>query len=80
LGMKTAISVPDAIYTEAERLARRLKKSRSQLYAEAMAAYLRRHDPEALTEAFDRVCAAVDPCLDPFVEAAARRTLVRTQW
>ena len=80
LGMKTAISIPDAIYAEAERLARRLRKSRSQLYAEAMAAYLRRHDPEALTEAFNRVCAAVDSRPDPFVESAARLALARTEW
>src|SRR5262245_42454497 len=56
-GMKTAISIPDPIFREAERLARRLKKSRSQLYAEAMADYLRRHDPDAVTEALNRVCA-----------------------
>ncbi|HEV8309280.1 MAG TPA: hypothetical protein VGW35_16600 [Methylomirabilota bacterium] len=78
--MKTAISVPDPIYAEAERLARRLKKSRSQLYAEAMAAYLRRHDAEALTEAFDRVCSAIDPRPDPMVGAAARRVLAGTEW
>ena len=51
--MKTAISLPDAIYAEAERLARRLNKSRSQLYAEAVAAFLRRYDTDALTESFD---------------------------
>jgi hypothetical protein len=31
--MKTAISIPDAIFAEAERLARRLEKSRSELYS-----------------------------------------------
>lgn len=78
--MKTAISLPDAIYAEAERLARRLKKSRSQLYADAVAAYLRRHDVEALTEAFDRVSAAVDSRPDPMVAAAAARVLGRSEW
>ena len=78
--MKTAISVPDAIYAEAEKLARRLKKSRSQLYAEAMAAYLRWHDTEALTEAFDRVYAAVGTNRDPIVEATATRMLARSEW
>jgi metal-responsive CopG/Arc/MetJ family transcriptional regulator len=78
--MKTAISLPDALYAEAEKLARRLKKSRSQLYADAVAAYLRRHDVDALTEAFDRVCAAVDTRPDPMVEAAATRVLGRSEW
>jgi hypothetical protein len=45
-----------------------------------MAAYLRQHDAEALTEAFNRVCSAVDPRPDPMVEAAARQVLVRTEW
>ena len=35
LDMKTAISLPDEIFEEAERLARWLKKSRSELYREA---------------------------------------------
>jgi predicted transcriptional regulator len=78
--MKTAISLPDPLYAEAERLARRLKKSRSQLYAEAVAAYLRRHDVETLTEAFDRVCAEVESRPDPMVKAAATRVLGRSEW
>lgn len=79
-GMKTAISLPDAIYAEAERLARRLNKSRSQLYAEAVAAFLRRYDTDALTESFDRVCAEVDTRLDPMVQAATTRVLEHSDW
>lgn len=78
--MKTAISVPDAVYAEAERLARRLKKSRSQLYSEALAAYLRRHDADAVSEAYDRVCAQVDTSPDPMLRAAARQVLERSEW
>jgi len=78
--MKTAISVPSAVFAEAERLARRLKKSRSQLYSEALAAYLLRHDADAITEAYDRVCSLVDTSPDPLLRAAARRVLERTEW
>ena len=46
--MKTAISLPEDIFVQADRLARRLRKSRSQLYREAVAEYLARHDPDAL--------------------------------
>ena len=40
--MKTAVSVPDELFEAAERQAERTKKSRSQLYAEAIAEYLAR--------------------------------------
>jgi len=79
-GMKTAISIPDKLYAEAERLSRRRKKSRSQLYAEAVAEYLARHDPEAVTEAMNRVCESIDTRPDPAVSAAARRTLESVEW
>jgi metal-responsive CopG/Arc/MetJ family transcriptional regulator len=75
LGMKTAISVPDRIFAEAERLARRLKNSRSQIYTEAVTEYIARHDPEAMTEAMNRVCEAVDTYPDPAISAAAIRVL-----
>jgi len=78
--MKTAISIPDKLYAEAERLSRRHKKSRSQLYAEAVAEYLRRHDPEAVTEAMNKVCGAIDPRPDPAVSAAATRVLKQVEW
>ena len=55
--MKTAISVPDRIFAEADRLAKRLKKSRSQVYTEAVAEYVARHDEDQVTE---RVNAALD--------------------
>lgn len=79
-GMKTAISIPDKIYAEAERLSRRYKKSRSQVYAEAVAEYLARHDSDAVTEAMNQVCGEVDTRPDPAISAAARRTLKRVEW
>lgn len=78
--MKTAISIPDDVYAEAERLTQRLGKSRSQLYTEAVREYLARHDPDAITDAIDRVSSAVDSRPDPFVSAAAHRLLERVEW
>ena len=78
--MKTAISIPDKVYTEAERLSRRLKKSRSQIYTEAVTEYIARHDPETVTEAMNRVCDMVDAPLDPALATAARRTLEAVEW
>ena len=78
--MKTAVSIPQPIFQSAERLARRLKKSRSQLYAEAVAEYVARREPEAVTEAMNAVCAEVDTRADTFVRVAAKRVLERTEW
>ena len=80
LGMKTAVSVPDPIFRAAERHARRAKKSRSQLYSEALAEYLARHAPDEVTEAMNRVADAADTGTDQFGRAAARRTLAKTEW
>lgn len=79
-GMKTAISVPDKIFNEAQRHAQRVGKSRSALYSEAMAEYLARHAPDAVTEALDEVCSALDPQMNGFTRVAGRRILARTPW
>ena len=73
--MKTAVSIPDEIFAGAERLARRTKKSRSQLYSEALRDYVARHSSEDVTEAINRVCAKVEPGTDKFVSSAAARIL-----
>ncbi|HYU35306.1 MAG TPA: hypothetical protein VEW48_24395 [Thermoanaerobaculia bacterium] len=78
--MKTAISIPDTIFRDAERLAERLKKSRSQMYSEAVAEYVARHDPDSVTEQINAVCEQVDTRPDPFVAEAARRILENTEW
>ncbi|OIP43415.1 MAG: hypothetical protein AUK47_02630 [Deltaproteobacteria bacterium CG2_30_63_29] len=79
--MKTAISIPDEVFQAAERLAKRVHKSRSQLYAEAMAEYLTRHTPEEVTEAMDRVVERLgDTSADPFVASASRRVITGTEW
>jgi len=78
--MKTAISLPDDVFHAAERHARRARKTRSQLYAEAIAEYLRRHAPEEVTDAMNQVVDALDEATDPFLAATARRALERTEW
>ena len=78
--MKTAISIPDQVFQDAERLAERLKKSRSQLYSEAVAEYLARHQPESNTDRINAVCNEVDTRPDSFLTEATRRILDRTEW
>jgi len=78
--MKTAVSIPDEIYEEAEHLARRAKKSRSRLYSDALREYLARHAPDEVTEAMNRACIQVGETKDPFVSTAGRRILERSKW
>lgn len=81
--MKTAVSIPDEVFQGAEQLARRTRKSRSQLFSDAVREYIARHAPDEVTEAMDEVCAqlgASSDRKDGFVSAAARRILEGTEW
>jgi metal-responsive CopG/Arc/MetJ family transcriptional regulator len=79
--MKTAVSLPDRVYHEAERYAKRTRKSRSQLYAEALSEYLARHAPDEVTEGMNVVIDQLgDAGPDPFVTRAARRVLTSVEW
>ena len=80
-GMKTAVSLPDDVFDGAERHAKRTRKTRSQLYAEALAEYLARHAPEEVTDAMNTVVEQLGKSTsDPFVAAAARRVLKQVEW
>lgn len=78
--MKTAVSLPDRVYREAERHARRTRKSRSQLYAEALSEYLARHAPDEVTEAMNAAVDRLGGAPDPFVKRATRRVLKSVEW
>ncbi|MHB1298921.1 MAG: hypothetical protein ACYC0B_10380 [Gemmatimonadaceae bacterium] len=47
--MKTAISIPDAIFESADELAARLGMSRSELYANAVEEFVAKHVGEDVT-------------------------------
>lgn len=78
--MKTAVSVPDDVFESAERLARRERRSRSEVYSAALREYVARHSPDEVTESLDHVLADVGGTIDPFVRAAGGRILETTEW
>lgn len=78
--MKTAVSIPDEVFEGADRLAKRTKRTRSRLFSDALKEYLARHSPDEVTEAMNRACAEVPDSPDPFVSAASRRALKRSEW
>ncbi|MEO6191687.1 MAG: hypothetical protein ABIS20_01640 [Thermoanaerobaculia bacterium] len=78
--MKTAVSIPDDIFEEAERLAAELQTSRSQLYSRALKEFVVRHAPDRLTEAMNRVVDDLGAEVDEFSRRAARRVLEPVDW
>jgi metal-responsive CopG/Arc/MetJ family transcriptional regulator len=78
--MKTAVSIPDDIFEEAERLAAELKTSRSQLFSRALREFVARHAADRVTAAMNRVVDEVGTDVDEFTRKASRRVLERTEW
>lgn len=73
-------ALPRALEAKVMRVARRLRKPRRVVLKEAIEEYTARHDPEAVTEAMNRVAAVVDTRLDTGLAAASRKVLERTEW
>ena len=80
LGMKIAVSVPNEVFERAERLAKRLKVSRSELYSRALREYLAQHSPDEVKQALDALCEELDTGADDFVREASRRVLEASDW
>jgi metal-responsive CopG/Arc/MetJ family transcriptional regulator len=80
--MKTAISIPDPLFEEAERIAKRRGMSRSELYSRAVAEYVRAERFLGVRERLDAVYQAhpEDSRLDPFIEQAQARSLPKKRW
>jgi hypothetical protein len=53
--MKTEISIPDRLFEAAERLARRLGMSRSELYSEAVSRFIDENHSIGVRERLDAV-------------------------
>ena len=78
--MKAAVSIPDDVFEQGERLARRLHTSRSQLYARALADFVVQHEGDKITSAMNQVLDDIEPGVDEFTRRAARRTLRHVEW
>ncbi|MDR2877162.1 MAG: hypothetical protein LBV36_03870 [Chromatiales bacterium] len=79
--MKTAISIPDEIFEEAERMAKKLGVSRSELYATAVHDFVDRHRRADITERLDAVYADRENLPDKAGwHSAARQTARSRGW
>jgi len=78
--MKTAVSVPDAVFREAEQLAKRLGKSRSDLYATALAAFLEAHRRDDITARLNQVYVRESPPVDPVLAEMQAASIEHEDW
>ena len=78
--MKTAVSLPDDLFRSAEAAARRLRVSRSQLYANAIAEFLKRQDSSAITERLNNVYSRQAAKIAPAMQRAQLRSLKKDVW
>ncbi|MGH8122339.1 MAG: CopG family transcriptional regulator [Rudaea sp.] len=78
--MKVAISVPNPVVKAAEHLARQRKVSRSQLYAEALSAYLGSRGADAVTAKLNAVYGAESSAMDDVLADAQLRSVANEAW
>ncbi|MGB3202611.1 MAG: hypothetical protein WBA99_17020 [Nodosilinea sp.] len=88
--MKTAISIPDGVFEEAEAIAQQLGVSRSELYTKALQAYLQKYSREQRLQQLNQVYSEESSELDPVLakmqtmtlasEALAHEDLAHKEW
>ncbi|NET52752.1 MAG: hypothetical protein F6K09_29970 [Merismopedia sp. SIO2A8] len=78
--MKTAISLPDSVFEQAETLAQQLGMSRSELYAKALQAYLKRYNREQTLLKLNQVYDTESSELDSEMARMQFRSLPHEDW
>ena len=78
--MKTAISIPNEIFEAAEKLARRLGVSRSELFAKAVSEFLRKHRNDDVSKKLNEIYDGEPSGLDSITEAMQNTSLDKDEW
>jgi len=78
--MKTAISIPDHIFKEAEKAAKRLGLSRSELYARAVAEFVQILNRDGITRQLDKIYAEEESALDSSLAKMQSASVFRENW
>lgn len=78
--MKVAISVPDEIFEAGEHLAKQLGLSRSELYSNALSAYLSERGAVAVTAKLNAVYAEVSSKLDQALAKTQMNRIADEAW
>ncbi len=80
VAMKTAISLPDPVFEEAESLARQLGVSRSELYTNALKAYLRKYNRDQILSKLNQIYSEESSELDPVLAKIQLMSLPSENW
>ena len=75
--MKTAISIPDNLFTDAEITAKQLGLARSQLYVRAIKEFIEHHNKDKITEKLNMLyshAVAENELLDAGIESMRKAT------
>jgi metal-responsive CopG/Arc/MetJ family transcriptional regulator len=80
LVMKTAISLPDSVFEEAEALAQKLGLSRSELYTNALKAHLEKYRSSQILQKLNQVYTEEPSDLDPVVAKIQFMSLPSEDW
>ena len=78
--MKTAISLPDSVFEEAEALAQELGLSRSELYTKALQTYLKKYNRDQTLLKLNQVYSKESSKLDPVMAKMQFMSLPREDW
>lgn len=78
--MKTAISVPNDVFQLSEKLAKKLKVSRSAVFAMGVKKLAEEHDEDEIIRQINRVCEKVDTSVDPVLFQMAMLSLPKDEW
>uniref|UniRef100_A0A7C3PLG3 ChpI protein n=1 Tax=Oscillatoriales cyanobacterium SpSt-418 TaxID=2282169 RepID=A0A7C3PLG3_9CYAN len=78
--MKTAISLPDSVFEQAEALVQQLGLSRSELYTKALQAYLKRHNRDQILLKLNQDYATESSALDPVIARMQFMSLPHEDW
>jgi len=79
--VKTAISLPDELFRQANQVARRLKLTRSELFRRALAAFVASSRDAEVTASYDAAFASDEPVEARRIrQRAARRILRDVEW
>jgi hypothetical protein len=78
--VKTAVSIPDRVFSQADRLAKRLGLTRSELYARAVERFVGEHSDSEVTAALNRIYSERGVGLDEAAERSQLNDLPPERW
>ena len=78
--MKTAISISDDVFLEAEQAAHQMGLSRSKLYSMAILEFVQNHNPDTITARLNKVYDQYDSRLDDDIIQLNNNLLSQEDW